>query len=444
MAKLNSRRHAISSSLLSTRTLSSPLTVAMVAVVVGAVLRLIWVQDIEYKGDEAWIFGQTQQVGWGGGSPWLGARSSVGLPFPGMSQWVFLFLAKAFAVTDPPGLARAIQLLNILALVLLFVWACCWIQADEREPWLWATALVSVNPLAVLFHRKIWQPSVLPFFSLLMLIGWWNRQQWWGAFVWGLLGTCLGQIHMTGFFLMAGFLTWAILFDRRRVAWPGCAAGICVGLVPLIPWVQTVWTQFGTRSTASFHWTRILELKFWLRWATEPVGLSLWYSLRSHFSEFLGYPIVAGRPTYFVLLLHILLIATGLIVLGRGALFAWRRREEWRDFWIGRQSSTAFTVSAAMWGFGLLLTASALLIHRYYLLVTFPLQYVWLAWLTLGSWGTGPRAGAVGRTLLIALCVTQALLSISFLYYIHVNHGAVQGDYGIAYGAQGHTTTSPW
>jgi hypothetical protein len=354
-----------------------------------------------------------------------------------MSQWVFVFLTKAMAVNDPPGLARGVQLLNVAAIVLLTAWAWRRIDEREREPWLWAAALVSVNPLAVLFHRKIWQPSVLPFLSLLMLIGWWNRQRWWGAFVWGLVGTCLGQIHMTGFFLMAGFLAWAILFDRRKVAWSGCAAGICLGAIPLIPWIHAVWMQFGTRSAGSFHWTRILEFKFWLRWATEPVGLSLWYSLRSQFSDFLRYPLVAGHPTYIVLVLHVLLISIGLILLGRAGIVAWRRREEWRDLLIGERSSTAFTVNAAMWGFGILLTASAVLIHRYYLLVTFPLQYVWLAWLTLGSWATGSRGSTLSRMLLAALCVTQALVSLGFLYYIHVNHGAALGDYGVAYGARG-------
>jgi hypothetical protein len=90
-----------------------------------------------------------------------------------------------------------------------------------------------------------------------------------------------------------------------------------------------------------------------------------------------------------------------------------------------------------MWGFGILLTASAVLIHRYYLLVTFPLQYVWLAWLTLGSWARGSRGRRLSRMLLVALCVVQALLSAGFLYYIHVNHGAALGDYGVAYGARG-------
>ncbi len=412
-----------------------PLVALTLAVLLGAVFRLVWVHDIEYKGDEEWIFLQAQR---GGGSPWLGAKSSVGLPFPGMSQWVFRGLTALFAVSEPPDLARAVQTLNVLALVLLFVWAWRFLGDEDREPWLWATALVSLNPLAVLFHRKIWQPSALPFFSLLAVMGWWSRQQWWGAFAWGFFGICLGQIHMTGFFLMAGFLAWAALFDRRRVAWSGCLAGMCAGGVALIPWLYTVWTTFGARSGSSFHWTRILELKFWLRWVTEPIGLSLWYSLKRHFGDFLGYPIVAGHPTYAVLLLHAVAISVGVILLGRAVLLAWPRRRAWRDFLIGRASATAFTISAALWGFGTLLTASAVLIHRYYLLVAFPLPYVWLAWLALTSWGTRPAARKVGRTLLTVLCLAHALLSAAFLYYIHVNQGAVHGDYGIAYGAQGH------
>ena len=75
----------------------------------------------------------TQQVERSGGSPWLGARSSVGLPFPGMSRWIFVLLARASGATDPPGLARAIQWLNVGTIALLFAWA--WFRIQEAERW---------------------------------------------------------------------------------------------------------------------------------------------------------------------------------------------------------------------------------------------------------------------------------------------------------------------
>ena len=49
----------------------------------------------------------------------------------------------------------------------------------EREAWLWAIALVAVNPLAVLYHRKLWNPSLFPLLTVCFLWCWWHRQRVW-------------------------------------------------------------------------------------------------------------------------------------------------------------------------------------------------------------------------------------------------------------------------
>ncbi len=150
---------------------SWPVLGIVLALVAGAGLRLIWPADIEYKADEAWTFEHSRQAD----LPWLGMPSSVDIPNPGMSLWVFIGLQRLSGAEDPPALARAVQCINIAALVLLVVFAFWYVPRSEREPWLWAAALVAVNPLAVLFHRKIWPPCVLPLLTLLMLYGWWYR-----------------------------------------------------------------------------------------------------------------------------------------------------------------------------------------------------------------------------------------------------------------------------
>ena len=48
--------------------------------------------------------------------------------------------------------------------------------------------------------------TVLPLFSLAMLAGWWHRRRRWGAFLWGIAGTLLGQVHLTGFVFAAAFV----------------------------------------------------------------------------------------------------------------------------------------------------------------------------------------------------------------------------------------------
>ena len=174
-----------------------------VALLLGAGLRLIWVQDMEYKLDEAWTFDRARAVGETERFPWVGMLSSVEIRHPGMSIWVFLYLGKLSGTDDPTQLARACQLVNIAAILLLVVFALRAVPRAERESWLWATALVCLNPLAVLMHRKIWPPSILPLFTMMLLVCWWYRDRRWGALAWGLAGAILGQIHPAGFFFAA-------------------------------------------------------------------------------------------------------------------------------------------------------------------------------------------------------------------------------------------------
>src|SRR5262249_3652581 len=151
---------------------------------------------MEYKLDERWTYYHAQELAKGWSLPWIGMPSSMGIHNPGMSLWIFTAITKVFAIDDPRDLARAVQTFSILAIIVLAMFAWRIVPASEREPWLWAAALVSLNPLAVLFHRKIWPPSILPIFTILFLVAWWRRDRRAWAFVWGLVGSCLGQIHM--------------------------------------------------------------------------------------------------------------------------------------------------------------------------------------------------------------------------------------------------------
>src|SRR5262249_44475725 len=145
-----------------------------------------------------------------------------------------------FGVQTPPDLARAVQLVNVAALVLLCACALRLVPAEEREPWLWAAALAAVNPLAVLLQRKIWPPSVLPLFLVLLLAGWWRRDRRAGALLWGLTGALIGQIHLSGFFFAATLAAGTWLRRRTSAAWRYWIAGGVVGLLPLLPWLMCV------------------------------------------------------------------------------------------------------------------------------------------------------------------------------------------------------------
>jgi 4-amino-4-deoxy-L-arabinose transferase-like glycosyltransferase len=401
----------------------------ILVLLLGALLRLVWVEDMEYKGDETWTFERTQQTT--EPLPLLGMPTSVEIRNPGMSLWIFQLMARIFNANDPTALARSVQLLGIGAIVALVLFARWCVGPGERELWLWAAALLSVNPLVVLFERKIWPPSVLPIFAVAFLAGWWYRKRWGGALFWGLVGACMGQIHLAAYFFALGFAAWALCLDRRQVAWKWWALGSVLGAVPLWPWVRYLATELPAHSPSKFVFKHVLELKFWTRWILEPLGVGLQHPLRLDFPDFLRFPLVEGRPTYLVALLHFLVIGVGLWVLARAALYLSWARGRWRRFLSGKDSASAFTLNAALWGCGLCMTLSLLPIHRHYMIVAYPLEMLWLARLALVQ----PRLD-VGRKLLGFLCAAQLLLSVSFLSYIHINEGARRGDYGIAYASQ--------
>jgi hypothetical protein len=412
-----------------------PVCVALgiiVALAAGAGLRLIWAEDIEYKADEAWTFEHSRQTD----LPWLGMPSSVDIPNPGMSLWVFVGLQKMTGAEDPPTLARAVQLLNVASLVLLVCFALRHVPREEREPWLWAAALVAVNPLAVLFHRKIWPPCVLPLLTLVMLYGWWYRQRRGPAFLWGLVGACLGQIHMAGFFFAAGFALWALLFDRLRVAWRNWLLGSTLGVLPMLPWLYHLLAYPSDRPVNPHRWVHACEMKFWIRWFTESFGMGSDYTFGPKFREFLRYPLVAGQPTYLVGTLHGLLAVTAVLLLSRALVVLWRDRSRWRERWIGRDSASAFTQNAALWGFGLLLTLSSFSIHRHYMIVLFPLEFLWVARLALAARGDQPGPARRGRILLVCLWLAQFAISADMLAYIHSRPNLSGTEYGVPYSAR--------
>jgi hypothetical protein len=98
----------------------------------------------------------------------------------------------------------------------------------------------------------------------------------------------------------------------------------------------------------------------------------------------------------------------------------------WKQIVIGRSSETAFLQNSALWGCGLLLTLTGVVIRRYYMSVTYPLEFICMVRMA------GPHT-RIGRNLLIILWIAELFISANFVGYIHVNQGSTQGDYGPAY-----------
>jgi hypothetical protein len=402
----------------------------VLALAAGVFLRLLWPGDIEYRNDQLWLFNLTQQAGRSMSWPWLGLPSSAQILAPGASVWAIIGLARIGGVTTPTGLGMAIKVLNCIALILLVGFAYWLVAAQERELWLWAAAFEAVNPVCVWLERKIWQPSIFPIFTLIFLAAWWRRARPWPAFFWGLIGALLGQIQGSGFFFAGGLALWAWIFDRRRVAWKSWLAGSVIGALPMIPWVVYMAHQTAQGGIPRSRWHNVLDPRFYTAWFSIPFGVNLHDPLGPKFYAFLKYPLIGGIPTFGVAVLHLILLGIACSVLCLGVIHLWLDRGNWRVFLIGRESETAFTQQAALIGFGALMTFSGLPGHIHYMIIIFPLIFVWLARTVLHE--TWPFPAAIsGRQLLAMLCALQFLLSFMFLAYIHQNHGAPGGDFGV-------------
>jgi hypothetical protein len=402
------------------------LLVLATALALGAAFRNAWPLDMEWKADEQLMVRFTEEVGRTSPWPWTGMGSGVGTPNPGMSVWVFVALARLGGAATPVELGRAVMLVNTLALLLLAAFALTR-PAAEREPWAWATALVAVSPHQVQLHRKIWAQSVvaLPFVG--MVWGWWNRGTAAGSFAWGALGACLGQIHMSGFFLQAALALTTVLAERaadRRTRWGFFAAGSLAGGWPLVPWGLRV---LGERGAApEVRPAELLRLGFWQHWLNELLGLQPEFSLGRWFWTFLGEPRVGGYPTGAVLGAYVVLSLAFLYALAAGVA-SLRREGGWRRRLLAGPSSRQLVTSALV-VYGVLITLPAIRFHPHYMAVLVVVPYLWLARCALG-W---PR----GRAVLGATLACYAIVTTCFLSFVHQRGGAPNAEYGVSYRAQ--------
>jgi len=395
----------------------------------GAVLRLIWVGDMEYKADERWFFEQTQSETRDSFFPWLGLPSSTFALNPGTVSWPFVVLGWLTGATEPTQLARAVQVVNVLALLALAYFALRVVPAAEREPWLWAVALLAVNPITVLMHRKIWNVSVLLPLTVPVLIGWWYRRHRFGAFTWGLASLAVAAVYPPGIWFAIGLALWTALFDRKSVAWLDWAIGSSLGAAPLLPWVGYMMEYTSRIPLAGRGVNNLGSLPFYRYWPTEPFGISLHYSLKSDFWEYLRGPHWYGMPNYLVGALHVAMLGLMVaIILGWLGWF-FRERRALAPLFFGNDTQTGLLQSSYLWAGGLLATLTLMPFHRHGMQLVAPLMCLWVARLAL-------RSQAIGRGLLVALVAVQLGISASFLGYIHTHNGPIRGDYGLPYSQQ--------
>src|SRR5579862_1819144 len=378
-------------------------------ILIGAVLRLVWPLDFEWKGDEKWSFDLAQRTVRGEHEwPWIGMPSSVGLMNPGLSVWPFVGLAS---VADTPvGMSLGVMCINAFWLLGLASWIRFTWEDEDRWWGYWAIAIFSVSPLPLVYSRKIWPPDVFPLFLLPWLWAHSRRNQTWFAFGWGFFGALLGQLHMSGFFAAAGLVAGSWITDRKEVKWVPWAWGSVLGVLPMFPWI---WLELHRGWHPPGHGT--VSLSFLAHAYTIAWGLGLDDALGADTGAFLAGPTVGGHSTWLVFALQTALLALATY----GTLLAWVDRRS-RPFPIQQRP----LLWGALIGGGLLQIVSSS-VNPYYLVAWSPVFHILAAWV----YRRRPRWLAV-------TAVLQLTLSVAFLSYIHWHGGAPGGDYGVTYRVQ--------
>ncbi len=396
------------------------------ALVAGVVFRLFYPGAIEFHNDEKFSFDHVMTVLHGGPWPALGMTMSIGGPNPGMSVWIFILLGLVAHPDTPVGLAQAVQVLNIAALLAFVAFVVRSILRDRREPWLWAAALWAVNPLAIVYERKIWPPSTLPIFIVVMLAAWWHRRTWLGSFLFALMAVLGGQIHPTCAFLGLSLFVWTIADDRHAFRMGGLISGAVIGFLPTITWLTS-----SASVGKGLVKLRLPLPNFYGRWFTTPFGYGPDHILGPvEFPRFLGWPEIGGSHTWLVLAVYIAIVA---VALALTVPAAWRyvRAGEFSLRWILLGGTPAGRiVRAAFFGLGMILTLLTIRgggLYPHYMIVITPIMTLWVA--LTAAFGAGGVLGGRTRLLLGTLCTLNAAIVVLLFSYIHTV-GDIRGEFG--------------
>jgi hypothetical protein len=397
----------------------------IVAWAIGVALRFAAPGIIEYKGDEQYSFEVAEDIVHGKGWPGVGMDSSVGLPNPGMSVWVFGILAFVSRATNPVALARAVAWLNVGALTWLFVLA--WARSGPSRPvWLWGAALTAVDPLGIIYQRKIWPPCVLPLLLVAFFVAWEGRRRPRAAAAWGLVGAVMAQIHMAAAFYVTAFAAWSVYahFSRTRrepVHWKAWWAGSVAGSLLAISWLVHL-RGFSFAHNAppppSAQWGN-----FWRMWMENVVGSGVEASIGpEHMRALRLSPIVDGSETSLV---EVALAASLVVSIVLATSAVWSLLANREAFVARLRWNTAVAHNIVLFGYGGLLVLSPFVIWRHYLILTYPFSSFSLPLLvSLGA----RRFGWLG-----VVWVAQAFVSACLIVYLVHHHGAPGGDFGTAF-----------
>ena len=170
-----------------------------------------------------------------------------------------------------------------------------------------------------------------------------------------------------------------------------------------------------------------------MHWLNFVSGIDLSYSLGDDFSLFLSSPEIGSVPTGLATVLLAVIFVCIATVLVRFFVRLWKNPATVKDFLRVSRTNTSLALAAAFFGYGVQFILLSQPFFLYYVIVAFSLPALSIVWLDRAASRGGIAANS--RRLLTVLTITQALVTMLFLSYIH-GSAYILGDYGTPYRMQ--------
>ena len=206
----------------------------LLLLLLAAGVRLARFDLMEFKYDEVTVIVEAGR--WlGRGIPQDGMMSGVGVRNP--PGFMFLLTPLTALTSSPLVICLGMVCFNVAA-----VWLIIRLGIELGSPGagLWAGAFMAVHPWLVLYSRKIWAQSLLPFFVclfLLVILRCLNRPRSRAIFWLGPIVCVTWQIHYSAYALLGFALLWLVHEGlRRRLNAFMLVLGALIGAFTLLPY----------------------------------------------------------------------------------------------------------------------------------------------------------------------------------------------------------------
>ena len=405
-------------------------------IALAAWLRLIHLDLVEFKGDEATAVDLARRL-LDGHFPSVGLTSSVGALNPPL----FIYLtAVPLAISDDPLAATAfVGLLGVVAVGLTYVVLRPRFGALVA---LAAAGLFATAPWAVVYGRKIWAQDMLPVFTVSLLWALFlvleHRRTRAVLFVPVLL--CLTfQLNFSALALVVPAAA-AVAYRAREISWHWFAAGVGLAVVLLSPWlvhevkvdfddVSKLFSEGRGGSQSSPLGAGSLEA---IRQTVNISGSLNWDALVGASNALLvsdaGVAWTLGRAASF---LAAALLVAGLVTCATRVVRGTKRVARWP--WLELDPDTARRALLLAWLGGIWLSyvgSATGRVASHYLIVSYPVTFVVQA-LALSDVARGRLRPAAA---VVAVAVAAAFVAFTVAFHSFLDEqGGAAGDYGIVY-----------